>query len=923
MRLRAGLGPLGWALALAAAACAPETELGGQGWAASAKSVDADADGYAEDVDCDDADAAVYPGAVEGCDGADQDCDGVVDEACDCTATTDGARTWYYCATSATWADAQAECSGWGLHLLDVDDATDDAQFFAEAQATSAGNWWFGLNDRAAEGVYAWDGGSDSPYTNWRAGEPNDFGGSEDCAWYATTGGGEWNDKDCSAMAYFVCQEGCETATRYADADGDGYGDPDTSTRVCDDEAGWVDDASDCDDGDAAVSPETIWYGDADGDGYAGAALTTAACEQPAGFAATAEDCDDADASAFPGAAELPADGVDQDCDGADACTWYADADADGWGDATVTTEDCAGVPGGFVAEAGDCDDTDGSVFPGATDTPYDGVDSDCSGGSDDDADGDGSDGNGGPDCDDTDPSVAPGLIEVCDGVDQDCDAEIDAGGDCPAEVVTYDDHAYFFVTGAATWTAAQTGCDSVGYHLVDVRDAAEEAWIWGEAEAALPTAAWWQGANDQAAEGTFEWDGGSASTYANWRAGEPNDFGGSEDCAAFADDGGGAWNDRDCANTYPYICEAGCERIDSYADADGDGAGNAAVSASDCEVATGYVADATDCDDADATVFVGAVEVCNEHDDNCDGLVDDADPGVDPMTFAMWYADYDGDGDGVPTETLVVCAPPPGWALTATDCDDENASIYAGAPDPVDGVDQDCAGDDEAWDADADGIWDTVERRLGLDPADADSDDDGLPDGAELDDAGALRDSDTDGLPDALDPDDDGDSLPTADELGPDGAVDTDGDGQPDHLDLDSDNDGSPDQEEAGRDSDHDGIPNAQEADDDADGLASFDEDAGDSDLDGDGVPNSLDQDSDGDGCRDAEEPEGAWADPSLGCGEDSGGDDADDTAAGGTSPPGGCGCGHADGVGGVLALTMAGGTLLRRSVPKRASAR
>ncbi len=60
-----------------------------------------------------------------------------------------------------------------------------------------------------------------------------------------------------------------------------------------------------------------------------------------------------------------------------------------------------------------DCDDTNAEVYPGATETFYDGVDQDCSGGSDLDADGDGVDSSafGGADCDDSDPSVG---FDVC-----------------------------------------------------------------------------------------------------------------------------------------------------------------------------------------------------------------------------------------------------------------------------------------------------------------------------------------------------------------------------------------------------------------------------------------------------------------------------------------------------------------------------
>lgn len=39
--------------------------------------IDADADGFADDVDCDDADAEVHPGAEDPCDRVDQDCDGL------------------------------------------------------------------------------------------------------------------------------------------------------------------------------------------------------------------------------------------------------------------------------------------------------------------------------------------------------------------------------------------------------------------------------------------------------------------------------------------------------------------------------------------------------------------------------------------------------------------------------------------------------------------------------------------------------------------------------------------------------------------------------------------------------------------------------------------------------------------------------
>ncbi|MDO9280456.1 MAG: MopE-related protein, partial [Pseudomonadota bacterium] len=84
---------------------------------------------------------------------------------------------------------------------------------------------------------------------------------------------------------------------------------------------------------------------------------------------AAPDDCDDADAGVFPGATEL-CNGVDDDCDNEtdeDPPTWYADADADGYGDPGVAQAACD-APAGTVADATDCDDASASVYPGATD---------------------------------------------------------------------------------------------------------------------------------------------------------------------------------------------------------------------------------------------------------------------------------------------------------------------------------------------------------------------------------------------------------------------------------------------------------------------------------------------------------------------------------------------------------------------------
>lgn len=127
------------------------------------------------------------------------------------------------------------------------------------------------------------------------------------------------------------------------------------------------------------------------------------------GDGATADvDCDDEDDAVYPGARDVPYDGVDADCAGDD------DFDNDGDGAASDAY-------GGT-----DCNDLNPAVGPEVDEVPYNGADDDCDPTTpDDDLDGDGL--RSFEDCDDTDPHVFPGALEVAfDGVDQDCDGTPD-----------------------------------------------------------------------------------------------------------------------------------------------------------------------------------------------------------------------------------------------------------------------------------------------------------------------------------------------------------------------------------------------------------------------------------------------------------------------------------------------------------------
>ncbi len=195
------------------------------------------------------------------------------------------------------------------------------------------------------------------------------------------------------------------------------------------------DDTSDDDD---AVDDDDTALLDTDGDGVPDVA-----------------DCAPEDPTRYPGATDVPDDGIDQDCNGSDTVTCFIDVDGDGFaGLSTVLSQigNCD-APGLFdVSE--DCDDGNVAVHPGAAETVEDGIDQDCNGFDsvncfvDSDGDGAGStstaisededcddtgESSSSDDCDDADGDRFPAAVEVCDSaMDLDCDGlDACADSDC------------------------------------------------------------------------------------------------------------------------------------------------------------------------------------------------------------------------------------------------------------------------------------------------------------------------------------------------------------------------------------------------------------------------------------------------------------------------------------------------------------
>jgi hypothetical protein len=301
-------------------------------------------------------------------------------------------------------------------------------------------------------------------------------------------------------------------------------------------------------------------------------------------------DCDDSNAGVNPGATEV-CNGIDDNCDGTvdegvPTETFYRDQDGDGYGNPNVSTEACS-QPDGYVTDNTDCNDNAENIHPGMDETGNF-IDDDCDGEvdeystyyKDDDDDGFGNPDNsiegcyGQPwgyasndaDCDDSNPNIYPGGTEICNGLDDNCDGNIDE-----VQCATY-----YFDADGDTYGDAENSTEATsqppGY--VDNNTDCDDSNA---------------GVNPGVAETCNEVD---------------------DDCNDQVDDG---------LTMYTF-----------YYDADEDGYGNPSNSIEVChaDLPPGYVTNNLDCGDSSENVNPDATEFCRDLVDNdCNGLADELDP--------------------------------------------------------------------------------------------------------------------------------------------------------------------------------------------------------------------------------------------------------------------------------------------------------
>ncbi len=577
--------------------------------------VDNDEDGFEEAEDCNDNNPNVFPGAIEICDGIDNNCDGLVDE---------NVQNIYY---------RDADEDGFGS----------SESFIACFQPSGFVEISGDCNDN----------------------NPNIYPGAPEIC--------DNQDNNCNNQI----DEGVLFQTYYQDLDGDGYGST-TATQDCTVPFGYVLLSGDCNDNNPNINPAALevcdqidnncngnidegvgpeeYFQDLDGDGY-GSSISVVDCIRPDGFVSLTGDCNDNNPNISPASEEL-CDLIDNNCngqidEGLTLNVYYFDSDFDGYGGQQTIT-DCT-LPPGYSTLPGDCDDFNPNVNPGTLET-CDGIDNNCNSQIDEgttqisfyqDLDGDGFGSNIvimdcvppdgfvllSGDCNDLNPAVSPNGIEVCDGADNNCDGQIDEG--------------------------------LLNEYFQDL-----------DAD-------------------------GFGSNISVISCNQPPGF---------------STQPGDCDDTNPLIhpdADELCDGIDNncnnsidedailntfYQDFDGDGFGGSII-VELCTAPPGFVETSGDCDDNNPEINPAAAEICDLIDNDCDQLIDE-DGGTN-----VYYLDQDGDGFGSDV-SVQDCFAPDGYVDINGDCDDSNSLINPDAYEiPNNGVDEDCNGEDEIVDQDGDGF--------------------------------------------------------------------------------------------------------------------------------------------------------------------------------------------------------------------------
>ena len=393
-------------------------------------------------------------------------------------------------------------------------------------------------------------------------------------------------------------------------------------------------------------------------------------------------DCYPLNPAAHHGAPET-CDGVDNNCNG-QVDEGYADHDLDGMADCVDPDDDNDDDPDEL-----DCNPLNANVYHGSLEA-CDGLDNDCNGKIDEgfaDKDGDGvadcvdvdTDGDGDPDgsdCAPFNPAINSFAPEDCDGIDNNCNKQVDEG---------YPDFDQ----------------DGLG-NCIDPDD--DNDGDLDDDDCAPLDPKTFNGAVESCNGFDDNCNGKVDEGYPNF------DGDGEADCIDFDDDNDGDPDIVDCNPVNPDIFHDAkeiCDDLDNdcnslvdepgaagcavfYKDKDDDGWGMTNKFLCLCGPGDEYTASQPgDCDDSTWAINPNGTEVCNNQDDDCDGITDN----TGALGCKNYHVDTDSDGYGSGVPQCICWPNNTHTTLNSGDCNEGDPTIHPGAAETCDGIDNNCDG--------------------------------------------------------------------------------------------------------------------------------------------------------------------------------------------------------------------------------------
>jgi hypothetical protein len=363
--------------------------------------------------------------------------------------------------------------------------------------------------------------------------------------------------------------------------------------------------------------------------------------------------------------------------------TYYADGDADGYGNATVSTTSCT-IPSGYVSNSQDCDDTNANIYTGATEV-CNGVDDNCDGNVDEGL------------------QVTPAISissddadnSICAGTAVVFTATATNGGTAPAfqwkkngtnvgtggstysasDLLNGDQISVVLTANNACQTAATSNSNVLTFTVTSVvtpsasisSDAASNTICTSSNTLVTFTAT---GLNTGTTP-TWVWKKNGATVGTNSISYSTNSLNVGDVISVVMQ------TNQVCqsvsSSTSNSITMLAASTASYYLDADNDGYGLSSSLVSDCIHPIGYVTQSGDCNDNDASISPIQIEICNGVDDNCNGQSEEG------LTFINFYLDNDGDGYGSTTNFISACDVVAGYITQGGDCNDNSVNANPG----------------------------------------------------------------------------------------------------------------------------------------------------------------------------------------------------------------------------------------------------